>query len=387
MPAWAGYPSTCTWTATFTETMTTSAALPTISAARAPTPMVAGQGYTLTWNATNATSVTRSCTASGTGYNGTSTMPTVSGTSAGTADPLWVGYPSTCTWTATGSGGSATFTETMTTSAAATVSVTRTPSPMVAGQTYTLTWSSTNATSVSRSCTSTGTGFTDNSTLAVSGTSSGTANSAWVGYPSTCTWTASGSGGTATYTETMTTSAAPDPVTYFHNDLSGTPQLATDASGNVLWKENYHPYGNKLNNPAAAAGTNKLGFAGKPYDGNSGLSYMGARYYDPMLGRFMGVDPKGADPEDVHSFNRYAYANNNPYKFVDPDGNSPTLAVPAVVLLVGGGIVYAISPPAQQRKMTESANRLMRKVDEVVDRVKGLVLMIRLKGQTARCED
>ncbi|WP_296355060.1 RHS repeat-associated core domain-containing protein, partial [Ramlibacter sp.] len=111
--------------------------------------------------------------------------------------------------------------------------------------------------------------------------------------------------------------------TYFHNDLSGTPQLATDASGNVLWKENYHPYGNKLNNPAAAAGTNKLGFAGKPYDGNSGLSYMGARYYDPMLGRFMGIDPKGADPEDVHSFNRYAYANNNPYKFVDPDGHSP----------------------------------------------------------------
>ncbi len=284
---WAGYPSTCTWTATgtggtatFTETMTTSAALPTISAARAPTPMVAGQGFTLTWNATNATSVTRSCTAGGTGYNGTSTMPTVSGSSTGTADPLWVGYPSTCTWTATGSGGTATFTETMTTSAAATVSVTRTPSPMVAGQPYTLTWSSTNATSVSRSCTSTGTGFTGNATLAVSGTSTGTASAAWVGYPSTCTctWTASGSGGTATSTETMTTSAAPDPVTYFHNDLSGTPQLATDASGNVLWKENYHPYGNKLNNPAAAAGTNKLGFAGKPYDGNSGLSYMGARY-------------------------------------------------------------------------------------------------------------
>ena len=64
-------------------------------------------------------------------------------------------------------------------------------------------------------------------------------------------------------------------------------------------------------------------FAGKPFDNQTGLTYMGARYYDPVLGRFMGIDPKGVDPENIHSFNRSAYANNNPYKFVDPDGHSP----------------------------------------------------------------
>ncbi|MGC4062118.1 MAG: RHS domain-containing protein [Aquabacterium sp.] len=32
-------------------------------------------------------------------------------------------------------------------------------------------------------------------------------------------------------------------VTYYHNDISGTPILATDANGNVLWKENYGPMG------------------------------------------------------------------------------------------------------------------------------------------------
>ncbi len=37
----------------------------------------------------------------------------------------------------------------------------------------------------------------------------------------------------------------------------------------------------------------------------------------------MGIDPVGVDENNVHSHNRYAYANNNPYKFVDPDGNSP----------------------------------------------------------------
>lgn len=45
---------------------------------------------------------------------------------------------------------------------------------------------------------------------------------------------------------------------------------------------------------------------------------MQARYYDPVIGRFYSNDPIGF--RDVHSFNRYAYANNNPYKYTDPDG-------------------------------------------------------------------
>lgn len=115
---------------------------------------------------------------------------------------------------------------------------------------------------------------------------------------------------------------AAETITYFHNDIAGTPLLATDAAGNVVWKENYQPYGLRLNNPAAAA-DNRLGFTGKPFDPATGLSYMGARYYAPGLGRFMGIDPAEVNPEDVHSFNRYAYANNNPYRHVDPDGRTP----------------------------------------------------------------
>jgi uncharacterized protein RhaS with RHS repeats len=48
---------------------------------------------------------------------------------------------------------------------------------------------------------------------------------------------------------------------------------------------------------------------------------MQARYYDPVIGRFYSNDPVGF--RDVHSFNRYAYANNNPYKYTDPDGLMP----------------------------------------------------------------
>jgi len=43
-----------------------------------------------------------------------------------------------------------------------------------------------------------------------------------------------------------------------------------------------------------------------------------ARYYDPVIGRFYSNDP--IEAHSVQSFNRYAYANNNPYAYTDPDG-------------------------------------------------------------------
>ena len=45
--------------------------------------------------------------------------------------------------------------------------------------------------------------------------------------------------------------------------------LATDAAGNVVWKETYRPYGDRLNKQAASS-NNKLWFAGKPQDANTG---------------------------------------------------------------------------------------------------------------------
>lgn len=47
---------------------------------------------------------------------------------------------------------------------------------------------------------------------------------------------------------------------------------------------------------------------------------MQQRYYDPMLGVFLSVDPITANPSTGENFNRYAYVDNNPYRYTDPDG-------------------------------------------------------------------
>jgi RHS repeat-associated protein len=97
---------------------------------------------------------------------------------------------------------------------------------------------------------------------------------------------------------------------------------ATDEQGNVIWREDYQPYGGRIDHDPAA-NNNTRWFTGHPHDEASGLTYMGARWYDPTVGRFMGVDPKNFSSGNLHSFNRYGYGNNNPYRYVDPDGRSP----------------------------------------------------------------
>ena len=120
---------------------------------------------------------------------------------------------------------------------------------------------------------------------------------------------------------------------FIQNDANGSPIAATWGGGGLLFKESYEPYGSTIN--GTAQGYTQRAFAGKKQD-SADLIYMGARYYNPLVGRFLSIDPKEADPSDVHGLNRYAYANNNPYRYVDPDGRSvfdlAFLAVDAVKL-------------------------------------------------------
>ncbi|PCK33200.1 hypothetical protein CEX98_03110 [Pseudoalteromonas piscicida] len=89
-------------------------------------------------------------------------------------------------------------------------------------------------------------------------------------------------------------------------------------------RQHYRPFGETLEEAK-----DDVGYTGHKFDKELGLSYMQARYYDPVIGRFYSNDPaitlehiyRG---NSVHGFNRYAYANNNPYRYTDPDGKFPT---------------------------------------------------------------
>jgi RHS repeat-associated protein len=120
-------------------------------------------------------------------------------------------------------------------------------------------------------------------------------------------------------------SFAAEMTTYYHWDASGSPVVATDEQGNVVWRETYQPYGERIQNQPAAA-NNTRWYTGHPQDPETGLIYAGARYYDPTIGRFMAVDPAPFTEKNIHSFNRYAYGNNNPYRYTDPDGRCATSA-------------------------------------------------------------
>src|SRR5690349_12820468 len=87
-------------------------------------------------------------------------------------------------------------------------------------------------------------------------------------------------------------SSASASTIYFHNDLSGSPVVATNSSGAIVWRESYRPYGERLVQSPASA-DNSIWYAGNPQASETGPVLMGVRWYDPAMGRFLSTDPKG----------------------------------------------------------------------------------------------
>ena len=122
-------------------------------------------------------------------------------------------------------------------------------------------------------------------------------------------------GGVASAPVTVNPPPSGDTVTYIHTDALGSPVARSDSAGNVISRTSYEPYGR-----TASGVTPTIGFTGHVNDADTGLVYMQQRYYDPVAGRFLSVDPVTTDTSSGGGFNRYAYAANSPYKYIDPDG-------------------------------------------------------------------
>jgi RHS repeat-associated protein len=94
----------------------------------------------------------------------------------------------------------------------------------------------------------------------------------------------------------------------------------SDEDGYLYLNEEYQPYGEKIYATEDFFGGSDDWYTGKNYSEELDLSYFGARWYDAKQGRFLSIDPAGVTLENIHSFHRYVYAINNPYKYIDPDG-------------------------------------------------------------------
>jgi RHS repeat-associated protein len=105
---------------------------------------------------------------------------------------------------------------------------------------------------------------------------------------------------------------------FFHNDALGTPQHLTDVSGQVVWTGRAEAFGRTVVD-ASSTVANPLRFSGQYHDDETGLEYNFSRYYDAMVGRYIGEDILGlaAGP------NVYAYAFGNPVVMTDPFGLKP----------------------------------------------------------------
>jgi len=104
---------------------------------------------------------------------------------------------------------------------------------------------------------------------------------------------------------------------YIHQDSLGSTSVVTDSAGAQYGYTRYYPYGSTRDS-GGSLDTDKK-FTGQRLD-TTGLYYYGARYYDPVIGRFISADLLTPDASDPQSLNRYSYVVNNPLKFADPSG-------------------------------------------------------------------
>lgn len=103
---------------------------------------------------------------------------------------------------------------------------------------------------------------------------------------------------------------------YYYTDPQGTVLAKADASGTIIATYDYAPYGSQ----ALGTAPSGPGYTGHVNDPDTGFVYMQARYYDPAVGRFLSIDPVSPSVGNSFNFNRYTYANDNPYRYTDPNG-------------------------------------------------------------------
>ncbi|MFV0329755.1 MAG: DUF6443 domain-containing protein [Dysgonomonas sp.] len=129
---------------------------------------------------------------------------------------------------------------------------------------------------------------------------------------------------------------------YYLTDHLGNNRVVINASGTVIQRNHYYPFGMAFaENTKAEQGLQPYKYNGKELDQMHGLNMYdySARFYEPGIGRFSTVDPLA---EKFYSWSPYTYCYNNPIKFIDPDGEFPIVPIIIfVALFLNSDVVVA----------------------------------------------
>ncbi|MFJ7899767.1 RHS repeat-associated core domain-containing protein [Streptomyces sp. NPDC096198] len=116
----------------------------------------------------------------------------------------------------------------------------------------------------------------------------------------------------------MATHSSDGHYTYLIPDREGTGSLAIDSGTQAVTRRQYKPFGEQRDQTGTwTAG--QRGYVGGVQDDNTGLTNLGAREYDPAIGRFLSPDPL-LDSGAPQSWNAYDYADDSPVTTSDPSG-------------------------------------------------------------------
>jgi RHS repeat-associated protein len=110
-------------------------------------------------------------------------------------------------------------------------------------------------------------------------------------------------------------------VDWLITDSHNTAEVSIDTTTDVLTRRHTDPFGN-ARDTGLVSWTDNHGFLNAPLDNLTGTVRLGAREYDPTIGRFLSVDSV-LQPGNPQQNNGYSYAWNNPISHADPSGLRP----------------------------------------------------------------
>ncbi|WP_307625068.1 polymorphic toxin-type HINT domain-containing protein [Streptomyces turgidiscabies] len=107
-------------------------------------------------------------------------------------------------------------------------------------------------------------------------------------------------------------------LSFLASDHHGTGELAIDSATGAISQRRFDPFGVERGEKTGVWPGEK-GFVGGTIDASTGLTHLGAREYDPTIGKFISVDPI-IDYTRPSQINGYAYADTTPVTLSDPSG-------------------------------------------------------------------